>query len=229
TVQPPARARLRLLLGPPHERIVHGGSARPEVDRRDRRGQGVLVFGLSTQREHLRVLGEVLGSGRERRRPGKRRADLQRQHQGVPGSFMTTSLTAGPSTIDIPDQPDRARMRRETAARLRSAMADSGVDALILLNNGNVVYATGAAWPLLDAGLSHIERPVAIVLATDEHPHLFMPFREGASWESEIPADHLHPPLYLEFDEGVNRFSRRSPDLIPPGPTVATDALSVSI
>lgn len=113
---------------------------------------------------------------------------------------MTTSLTPGASTFAIPDLPDRARMYRETGARLRAAMADNGVDALILLNNGNVVYATGAAWPLLDAGLSHVERPVAIVLATDEHPHLFMPFREGAAFESEVPADHLHPPLYLEFD-----------------------------
>ncbi len=33
-------------------------------------------------------------------------------------------------------------MRRETGARLRSAMADNGVDALILLMNDNVVYAT---------------------------------------------------------------------------------------
>jgi Xaa-Pro dipeptidase len=139
---------------------------------------------------------------------------------------MTTSLKADASAIDIPDQPDRTRMRRETAARLRSAMADNGVDALILLNNGNVVYATGAAWPLLDAGLSHIERPVAIVLATDEHPHLFMPFREGASWESEVPADHLHPPLYLEFDEGVDHFARAAADLIPSGATVAVDGLT---
>jgi Xaa-Pro dipeptidase len=139
---------------------------------------------------------------------------------------MTTSLKADAPAIDIPDQPDRARMRRETAARLRSAMADNGVDALILLNNGNVVYATGAAWPLLDAGLSHIERPVAIVLAADEHPHLFMPFREGASWESEVPADHLHPPLYPEFDEGVNHFARVAADLIPSGATVAVDELT---
>jgi Xaa-Pro dipeptidase len=139
---------------------------------------------------------------------------------------MTTSLKADAPAIDIPDQPDRTRMRRETAARLRSAMADNGVDALILLNNGNVVYATGAAWPLLDAGLSHIERPVAIVLATDEHPHLFMPFREGASWESEVPADHLHPPLYLEFDEGVDHFARAAADLIPSGATVAVDELT---
>ena len=94
---------------------------------------------------------------------------------------MTDFADAGPRRIDIPDEPDLARMRRETGARLRAAMADKGVDALVLLGNGNVVYATGASWPLIDAGLSHVERPVAIVLADDEHPHLFMPFREDAS------------------------------------------------
>ena len=139
---------------------------------------------------------------------------------------MTTSVTAGASAFDIPDLPDRSRMYRETGARLRSAMADHGVDALILLNNGNVVYATGAAWPLLDAGLSHVERPAAIVLATDEHPHLFMPFREGAAFESEVPAGHVHPPLYLEFDEGVEQFARMVADLIPSGATVAVDELT---
>ena len=72
---------------------------------------------------------------------------------------MTGPLTARGSVIDIPDEPDWARMRRETGARLRSAMADHGVDALILLMNGYVGYATGASWPLLDAGLSHAERP----------------------------------------------------------------------
>jgi Xaa-Pro aminopeptidase len=117
-------------------------------------------------------------------------------------------------------------MYREIGARLRSAMADNGVDALILLNNGNVVYATGAAWPLLDAGLSHVERPAAIVLATDEHPHLFMPFREGAAFESGVPAGHVHPPLYLEFDEGVEQFARMVADLIPSGATVAVDELT---
>ncbi len=139
---------------------------------------------------------------------------------------MTTSLTPGESTIDIPEEPDRARMRRETSDRLRSAMVDNGVDALILLNNSNVVYATGASWPLVDAGLSHIERPVAIVLANDEHPHLFMPFREGASWEAEIPADHIHPALYLEFDEGVGYFAEVISGLVPAGATVAVDELT---
>jgi Xaa-Pro dipeptidase len=138
---------------------------------------------------------------------------------------MTTFTTAG-AAIDIPDLPDRVRMYRESGARLRAAMTENGVDALILLNNGNVVYATGASWPLLDAGLSHVERPVAIVLADDEHPHLFMPFREGAASESEIPADHLHPPLYLEFDEGVEHFARVFAGLIRAGATVAVDELT---
>ena len=117
-------------------------------------------------------------------------------------------------------------MRRETGARLRSAMADNGVDALILLMNDNVVYATGASWPVLDAGLSHVERPVAIVLANDEHPHLFLPFREGAASESQVPADHLHGPLYLELEEGVEHFARIIGDLIPPGATVAVDEMT---
>jgi Xaa-Pro aminopeptidase len=142
---------------------------------------------------------------------------------------MTASLTAVRSALDIPDLPDRARMYRESGARLRAAMADNDVDALILLGNGNVVYATGASWPLLDAGLSHVERPVAVVLADDEHPHLFMPFREGAVSESEIPPDHLHPPLYLEFDEGVEHFASVVADLIPSGATVAVDELTGSM
>ena len=139
---------------------------------------------------------------------------------------MTTFATAVASAHDIPDLPDRARMYRESGARLRAAMADNGVDALILLGNGNVVYATGASWPLLDAGLSHVERPVAIVLAGDEHPHLFMPFREGAVADLQIPADHLHPPLYLEFEEGVEYFARVVAELIPPGAIVAVDELT---
>jgi Xaa-Pro dipeptidase len=139
---------------------------------------------------------------------------------------MTTFATAGSSAIDIPGLPDLSRMYRESGARLRSAMADNGVDALMLLGNGNVVYATGASWPLLDAGLSHVERPVALVLTGDEHPHLFMPFREGASSESQIPPDHIHPPLFLEFDEGVEHFARVVAELIPVGATIAVDELT---
>ncbi len=130
------------------------------------------------------------------------------------------------SVNTIPEGPDRGRMYREIGVRLRTAMAEQGVDALMLLLNGHVTYATGASWPMLDAGLGHVERPVAIVLADDEHPHLFMPLREGASAEFGVPADHLHGPLYLEFDEGVRQFARIAAGLIPAGARVAVDEMS---
>lgn len=128
--------------------------------------------------------------------------------------------------FSIPDEPDRARMYREVGARIRAAMADNGVDALILLMNGHVSYATGASWPLLDAGLSHLERPVAIVLADDEHPHVFLPFREGASAEVQVPADHRHRAVYLEFEDGVEGFVKLAEGLIRPGAVVAVDELT---
>jgi Xaa-Pro aminopeptidase len=139
---------------------------------------------------------------------------------------MTTVLPALTSALDIPDTPDIERMRRETGARLRSAMADRGLDALILLGNNAVVYAAGVSWPLSDAGLSYVERPVAVVLADDPHPHLFLPFREGASSESGLPADHLHGPVYLEFDEGAEDFARVIEELVPAAAVIAVDELT---
>jgi Xaa-Pro dipeptidase len=142
---------------------------------------------------------------------------------------MTTFLATGAPAEGkwaIPDEPDRARMRRETGARLRTAMADRGIGALILLGNNAVTYATGANWPLGDAGLAHVERPVAVVLADDEWPHLFLPFREGRAEESSLPDDHRHPAVYLEFDEGVEIFAKTLAELVPAGTTVAVDELT---
>jgi Xaa-Pro aminopeptidase len=137
-------------------------------------------------------------------------------------TFAHLGTRAGDGLV-IPETPDLSRMRRETGARLRLAMTERGVDALILLGNNAVVYATGASWPLGDAGLSHVERPVAVVLAGDDWPHLFLPFREGASHETDLPADHLHGPVYLEFEEGVTDFARTLNELIPAGSVVAVD------
>jgi Xaa-Pro dipeptidase len=138
---------------------------------------------------------------------------------------MTLDTATAPA-LWIPEEPDLARMYTEVGVKLRSAMADHGVDAMILLMNGHVSYATGASWPLLDAGLSHAQRPVAILVAGDEHPHLFLPFREGASAELHVPADHRHPPLYLEFDEGVEHLVTMMAELVPHGATVAVDEMT---
>ncbi|MFA7514544.1 MAG: aminopeptidase P family N-terminal domain-containing protein, partial [Mycolicibacterium vanbaalenii] len=96
-------------------------------------------------------------------------------------SGVTQIARTGYTLLDIPTEPDFARLRSEVGVRLHAAMAEQNVDALVLLGNGNVMYATGISWPLADAGLSHVERPVAVVLAGDGHPHLFLPFREGAA------------------------------------------------
>jgi Xaa-Pro dipeptidase len=141
-------------------------------------------------------------------------------------SGVTQIARTGYTWLDIPAEPDLGRMRREVSVRLQAAMADQGVDALVLLGNGSVMYATGIAWPLADAGLSHVERPVAVVLAGDEHPHLFLPFREGAAMESDLPDDHLHGPVYLEFDEGVAEFAKVLAALVPAGATIGTDELT---
>lgn len=114
-------------------------------------------------------------------------------------------------------------MLRETGTRLRAAMKQQGVDALILLEDQSVMYATGTSWPLGEAGLTHVECPVAVVVAGDEWPHLFMPFREGSAQESELPADHVHGPVYPEFDEGIEKFTRALADIIPAGAKVAVD------
>ena len=137
-----------------------------------------------------------------------------------------TTFAVNSSAVEIPELPDTVRMYRECGARLRNSMKDKGIDALVLIGNGNVVYATGVSWRLLDAGLSHVERPVAIVLAGDEHPHLFMPMREGSVSECEVPADHVHGPLYLEFDEGVEHFAKVLTELVPADASVAVDELT---
>lgn len=117
----------------------------------------------------------------------------------------------------------------ERNARLRAAMAASGVDVLVLLVNGNVSYATGASWPLSDAGRANIERPVAVVVADDETPHLFarLPAHELA--ELQLDATHVHDPLYLEFDEGVEKFVKILADLTPATATLAVDDMTAAM
>ena len=134
-----------------------------------------------------------------------------------------STLTLDATGLDLPSEPNLGRMRRERGQRLRSTMADKGIDALILLSNSNVSYATGATWPLSDAGRANVERPVAVVLADDEMPHLFTPFLADAAARLELDDDHLHGPTYLDVAEGVDAFARALADLVPGTATIAVD------
>jgi Xaa-Pro aminopeptidase len=136
---------------------------------------------------------------------------------------MTAGLMSADPPAAIPETPDRARMQRHRMDRIRSILQEQGVDALVLLGNTNVAYATGAIWPLGDSGRANFEQPVAVVVADDEWPHLFTPMHEDAQLHAELPADHLHGPLFLDFDEGVEQFAVEMAGLVPPGSVVAAD------
>ena len=135
----------------------------------------------------------------------------------MPAGLMTRARNTIPATAD------RSRMQRERMSRLRSLMAEQGMDALVLLGNTNVVYATGAIWPLADSGRTNFEQPVAVVLADDEWPHLFSPLRVDDGLAAAIPEDHLHGPVYLDFDEGVSAFAAALSGLVGEGAVIAMD------
>jgi Xaa-Pro aminopeptidase len=136
---------------------------------------------------------------------------------------VPAGLMASAPARRIPETPDIPRMRRERAARVRASMREQGIDALILLGNTQVVYATGAIWPLADSGRANFEQPVAVVLADDEWPHLFTPVRDDDRVALELPADHVHGPVYLDFDEGVAAFVSQLADIVPDGAVIAVD------
>ena len=140
---------------------------------------------------------------------------------------MTTTHT------DVPTAPDVVRMQTDRNARLRAGMAAQGVDALVLLATGNVTYATGATWPLADAGRANVERPVAVVVAGDDQAHLFTPFRDAGASPAErgvgLDDDHVHGPVYLDFDEGVEAFAAVLAALLPANAVVAVDDVTAAM
>jgi Xaa-Pro dipeptidase len=96
---------------------------------------------------------------------------------------------------------DLARMRRARTDKLRTAMAAAGIDTLVLCNQSNVSYATGARVPASDHVRASWWRAVAVVDRTDPSPHLYTEFPEGSA--SDLPNDHLHPAVEVESAQGA--------------------------
>jgi Xaa-Pro dipeptidase len=128
------------------------------------------------------------------------------------------------TAVFVDAAPDVARMQRDRMVRVHAAMATQQIDTVILLGNSNVAYATGARWPLSDAGRANVERPVAVVRADDPMPHLFA----SGFPAPDLPLDHLHAPVYVEFDEGASLFASSLAEIGPLG-RVAIDELPGSM
>jgi Xaa-Pro dipeptidase len=108
-------------------------------------------------------------------------------------------------TLNLP------RMRRERYAKLLAEMDRRGVGAALLILPGNVAYASGARAAMADGDRASYERTVAIAVKGQAAPHLFTSYPEGAP--SELPADHLHPPLYPDLEEGVSAMAKALRDV----------------
>lgn len=147
--------------------------------------------------------------------------------------MTTTATTIDASTPSATPEADVVRMQADRNARLRAGMAEQGVDALVLLATGNVTYATGATWPLADAGRANVERPVAVVVAGEDQAHLFTPFRDAGASPAErgvgLDDDHVHGPVYLDFDEGVEAFAEVLAGIVPGGAVVAVDDVTAAM
>jgi Xaa-Pro aminopeptidase len=121
-------------------------------------------------------------------------------------------------TVDgrpIPEFPDLARMRRERMARLQEQLSAQGLAGLVLLQPSAVAYASGAHFPAGDSGRAALFRPVVIVVAGDDTPHLYTLYPEGAP--PELPTDHLHGPAFPDVAFGASVLASAVAELLPQG------------
>jgi Xaa-Pro aminopeptidase len=105
----------------------------------------------------------------------------------------------------------------ERHARLVDALADQGIDVLVLLGHGNVGYATGARMPGADQAEAMHRRTVAVVTTDGTPPTVWAPAA------ASVPADRgldVRPGVNLEFDDDAERLVRA----LPPGRLAVDDA-----
>lgn len=107
---------------------------------------------------------------------------------------------------------DLARMRRDRHKKVVDALDAQGLAAAVLLGQPAVAYAVSARAPAADAARAAHQRMIAIVTADGDAPHLYTAFPEGVP--PELPADHVHDALSVEWSEGAEALR----DALPDGP-----------
>ena len=92
---------------------------------------------------------------------------------------------------------DVDRLQRDRHARLQAQLERQGIELAVLLHGPNVGYATSLPTRAVDVTHAVYERPVAVVVAGEDQPHLF--------WDDAgaHPAVLQHPAVWPELDEGA--------------------------
>jgi Xaa-Pro aminopeptidase len=122
----------------------------------------------------------------------------------------------------VSDDLDLARMRRERHRKVVDALDAQGLAAAVLLGQPAVTYAVGARAPAADVARAAHQRMIAIVTADGDAPHLYTAFPEGVP--SELPADHAHAALPVEWPEGAEALV----EVLPDGP-IALDEYTMPL
>jgi len=130
------------------------------------------------------------------------------------------------TTLTFDGELDLARMRAARHARLVAAMQQHDVDALLLLGQSNVVYASGIKVPAAEMNQSLHRRAVALVTADGTTPHVWTWYPEGIP--AEFPGDHGHAGLRLEFDDGARTLAATLAEVSPSG-RLAVDELTMPL
>jgi len=112
-------------------------------------------------------------------------------------------------------------MRRERFAKLQHQIDAHGIDGLVLMASSSVAYATGAAMPAQDGDQAALFRPVAVVAEGDSAPHLYTLHAGGVP--AELPADHVHEPLFPDLDDGIDQFAAALADHFSSGARLGVD------
>jgi Xaa-Pro aminopeptidase len=109
-------------------------------------------------------------------------------------------------TVDL----DLARMRRDRHRKVVDALDEQGLAAAVLLGQPAVAYAVGACAPAADAARAAQQRTIAVLTANGDAPRLYTAFPEGVP--PELPADHVHPRLAVEWPEGAAALADALPE-----------------
>ncbi len=95
---------------------------------------------------------------------------------------------AGTMALEDSARADFGRLRRQRRRRLFDALAEEGLDALVLGRSANVRYASGAR-QLWRAGSAPFG-PVSVVIRETERVHLL------STWDEGVPQEIDHEDLY---------------------------------
>src|SRR6266511_3624338 len=114
---------------------------------------------------------------------------------------------------------DLDRMQRHRHVRLQAEMARKGVEVAVLLHAPNVTYATGLPPRAIDVTHAAFERPVAVVVAGEDRPHLLSDQDEPGSLVVR------HPAVGPELDDGAIQLGQAVAEIAGPiaGRRVAVD------